>query len=140
MADQPQVRFVVDRGAMRRTLTGPQSSAVSLIAKLQRRVVLNAKQRSPVDKGVLRNSHRADPIIVRGMEVTGSVTATASYAAAVHEGTRAHVIRPRNKRMLSWQGPSGQVFRRQVQHPGTRPRPWLRNAAQDEAARLGFQT
>lgn len=49
------------------------------------------------------------------------------YGVYVHEGTAPHIIRPRRARALYWKGARHPV--RQVAHPGTRPRPFLREAA-----------
>ncbi|QRE81831.1 hypothetical protein F1734_17335 [Rhodococcus ruber] len=101
-------------------------------ASLTRRIAAQAKMNVPVRTGNLGRSIQEDPIVFSGpFRVTSGVTATASYAAAVHEGTRPHVIRARNARALAFPGAGGRtVFRRSVNHPGTRPRPFLRNAAE----------
>lgn len=62
----------------------------------------------------------------------------APHAVFVHWGTRAHIIRPKEKKTLRW--PSGQgrgthfVFARWVRHPGYAGDAWLVKAA-DEAVR-----
>lgn len=131
--------FKIDQGAMRRLLTGPTSEPVKLIRKAQRRTINAAKTRAPVDTGALRQRHVAGDITVRGTVVSTDVTATQDYAAAVHEGRRAMVIRPKNKKFLSWMGPKGRVFARSVTQPARKGRPWLLNAAKDSAAKLGFE-
>lgn len=46
------------------------------------------------------------------------------------EGTRPHLIRPRNGRVLRFMGRGGGVvFARLVRHPGTKPYPFARDAA-----------
>lgn len=57
---------------------------------------------------------------------TGVVKATAKYAAFVHEGTKPHVIRPKNKRALFWPGAVQPA--KAVRHPGTRPNPFFTRA------------
>lgn len=50
----------------------------------------------------------------------------APYTKFVHDGTRPHVIKPRNKRMLRWPtGGAGFIFARQVNHPGYKGDPWF---------------
>ncbi len=77
-------------------------------------------------------------------ELVGTVTADAvrpgqydgtSYAAAVHEGARAHPILPVRRKWLRWPGPGGgaDVFSRGVTHRATRGQPWMRDSL--EAAR-----
>ena len=48
---------------------------------------------------------------------------TANYAGYVYYGTKPHVIKPTNKKALFWPGAAHPV--RQVNHPGTRPIPYL---------------
>lgn len=84
-----------------------------------------AKQLCPVDTGRLRSSivHRIDGAgRVSGITVGTNV----SYAADVEYGTAPHVITPKNKRALYWPGAAHPVAK--VNHPGTRPRPFMRPA------------
>lgn len=79
-----------------------------------------------------------------------TVVVTADYAAAVELGSKPHLIRPRPGRIgrngrpaaLAWggarrlsgslrTGASPEFFARWVNHPGTRPRPFLRPAAEE---------
>lgn len=87
-----------------------------------------------VRTGNLRSSFT--PPVVR--EVAGQITGTleniASYAEAVHEGSRPHEIRGRRspRKLLKFPGPSGApVFTHVVHHPGTHARPFLRKALDD---------
>jgi len=137
-----RARLVIDSSQMGAVLTGPQSKPVMLVQKAQRQVLNQAKINVPVDTGQLRASHIAQPIIISGGTVRTSISATGSaqqeYAMMVHEGTRPHVIRPRRKKVLSWKGAEGRVFAREVNHPGTKGRPWLLNALKSVAPGLGF--
>lgn len=49
-----------------------------------------------------------------------------SYAYYVEMGTRPHVIRPNGKQALFWAGAAHPV--KKVNHPGTKPEPFLRPA------------
>ena len=51
----------------------------------------------------------------------------ANYAPFVHEGTAAHLIRPKNKTILRFvpRGGNGFIFARKVFHPGTKADPFL---------------
>lgn len=137
-----RAQLVIDNAQMRAVLTGKSSAAVQLVQKAQRQTLTRAKVNSPVDSGMLRNSHVAEPIKVSGDKVTTEISveggAKQDYAMFVHEGTKPHVIKPRRKKVLSWKGPEGRVFATAVNHPGTEPRPWLRNALQSTAPKLGF--
>ncbi|AQT78325.1 hypothetical protein B1R94_02345 [Mycolicibacterium litorale] len=100
------------------------------MASLQRRIANQARQDVPVKTGNLGRSIREGEIRFVGPAVVqGSVEATAPYAAAVHEGSRAHVIRPRTAKALRFEIGGRTVFAKMVRHPGVKARPFLRNAA-----------
>ena len=54
---------------------------------------------------------------------------TVRYAKFVHDGTRPHTIRTRNKRVLANRR-TGRVFGRMVNHPGTKPNPFMEKIAE----------
>lgn len=60
----------------------------------------------------------------------------ADYGPCVHEGSRAHVIRPRNKRVLRWLGKGGFVFSKISHHPGYKGDPFLYDALDDNSAEI----
>ena len=73
----------------------------------------------PVKTGQLRASFQ--------MEVgadTARVYPTKKYAIYVHGGTRPHIIRARNKKVLADKR-EGRIFGRIVRHPGTRANPFM---------------
>lgn len=96
--------------------------------------------------GNLISSQAAPMITPTGRGVLGVLQNNASYAKAVHDGTVPHEIRAVRKKTLKF-SPStanhaagtgggststGQfVFPKAVQHPGTKPRPFLRRAMTD---------
>lgn len=128
-----------DDGVIRAVAVGPQGAGTLAVARLTRAVANSAKMKAPVKTGVLRNSitYPSAPTAT-GMIVRSEVVATAPYAGYVHDGTKPHVIRPRNASVLRFPGRNGMVFAAHVNHPGTRPRPFLRNALNEEAPRMGF--
>jgi len=65
----------------------------------------------------------------RGWEVFHNPQ-VAPHALFVHWGTRAHVIRPRNKKVLRWPVGGRFAFAKEVHHPGTRPDTWMVRAAE----------
>ena len=87
-----------------------------------------AKQNSPVKKSFLRNSIRAT---IKG-KLSGQVAVGAKYGGYVHQGTRPHVILPRNKKMLAWKVGKGYRFAKIVHHPGTKANPFLQKAVDKE--------
>jgi hypothetical protein len=129
--------YRIDRNQLATQLTGPQGILVRTVAMVDRRVEANASNKAPVDTGNLRRMIRQDPITVSGLKASGGVTAHANYSAAVHNGSGPYVIRPRRAKALRFQIGPRTVFAAKVNHPGTRGRPFLANAAREEAARIG---
>jgi len=82
-----------------------------------------------VRTGNLRSS-QAPPVLTNvGTRIIAVLQNTASYSLIVHEGSRPHEIVPTRRRALTgWQFEGAPVFARRVHHPGTKARPFLRNA------------
>lgn len=59
-----------------------------------------------------------------------TVSASTPHAKFVHEGTRAHPIKARSKKTLKffWAKVGRVVYPQQVNHPGTKPDPFLTRA------------
>jgi hypothetical protein len=94
-----------------------------------RLVAADARTNAPVDTGRMAQAIKEDPILALGpFRDIGGVTSHAPYSRFVHQGTRPHVIRPRNAAALRFPVGSRTVFAMSVNHPGTRPRPFLTNA------------
>lgn len=55
----------------------------------------------------------------------GVLESTAPYAAAVNDGSQAHVIQARNAQALAFEKDGETVFARAVQHPGTAADPFF---------------
>lgn len=88
---------------------------------------------APVDDGTLRREIEMD--ITRAKEFTGVVISKANYSQAVEEGTRPHKIEIRRKKVLAGKGVPGNrnsggwsIWGRVVQHPGTKPQPFMHPA------------
>lgn len=141
MSGDASYTFNLDRGVVEREA---QLIMARKAASLTRRISAQAKANVPVKTGNLGRSIQEDPLQVVGMTVRTGVTATADYAAMVHDGTRPHIIRPRSTGMgphpegapgaLKFQIGGRTIFARSVRHPGTKPRPFLKNAM-DEVMR-----
>ena len=74
----------------------------------------------------LRDNIRA---MVSAGGFAGSVSADAKYASFLENGTRAHEIHARPGGVLRFQVNGQWVSARAVQHPGTKPRPFMALAA-----------
>lgn len=130
--------FGIDAAGLQRELTGPQSQMVRLLRETARQTSNAAKLRSPVDTGQMRTAHRVEDVKVTGMSARTAVVVEKDYAAAVHDGSKPHIIRPKNKKALAFKIGGATVFAQKVKHPGAPARPWLLNAARDVAGRKGF--
>lgn len=79
-----------------------------------------------VQTGRLQNSITKD----RPGPMRRRVGTNVKYGLFLEVGTRPFTITPKTKKMLSWIGPEGdRHFAKRVNHPGIKPRPWLRPAA-----------
>lgn len=71
--------------------------------------------------GALTDSIDGRVTSVGNASATGVFEATAPHAVYVDEGTKPHVIRPKNGKYLVFPGRGGStVFAREVNHPGTK--------------------
>jgi len=86
-----------------------------------------AFRESPVNRqsggGTLRQMIRSKMT----SRISGEVSSNANYSIYVHEGTRPHEIRIRNKRVLANKR-TGEFFGKRVMHPGTRANPFMQRA------------
>ena len=128
-------RVRVDQGRMQAIAI---AEGLSQVKRLGRRVVARAKMLAPVDTGYLRNSIRSTAS-VSGSHAFLDVKVGAKYGRFVHDGTKPHIIRAKTGGVLAFPGAGGvTVFAREVHHPGTRARPFLKQALDEEGRRAGF--
>lgn len=118
-----------------------------LLRALQLQTVREAKLLVPRQTGHLRRSIVAGSI--SGNSAT--VEARTGYAAFVEFGTKAHTIRPKNKKVLSWPASGSarlsgrtktggrRIIARVVNHPGTKAKPYLVPGAKKALERGGFR-
>lgn len=129
----PRIRL--DRGQLNRVIKGEARRELRKSARL----VLNlARLKAPVDTGRLRASGRLIESSFLGLRPKIAVVFTADYAAAVNDGTRPHIIRPRQAQALRFVIGGRVVFAKVVHHPGTRARPFLDDALRQVAASRGY--
>lgn len=122
-----------------------------LLGKVALRAVDEAKTLVPRKTGNLGRSIRLGRVSDDSAEVLAGGIGGVGYARYVEFGTRAHVIRPRNRRVLRWSrggrrltgtarsGTSDFIYARQVNHPGTRAQPYLRPGVEKALAEAGFR-
>lgn len=115
---------------------------------IQIRAVREAKLRVARKTG-----HTARTIAPGDLTDSYTIVTAAGAAPFLEFGTRPHVIRPRNKKMLSWPANASgrrlsgrartnagpRIFARKVNHPGTRPQPFLLPGAQEAVRQVGIE-
>jgi HK97 gp10 family phage protein len=77
-----------------------------------------------------RTGKLAGSIVKDVSEGEASISALASYAVFVVNGTAPHEIRPVNASVLAFEAGGGVVFTRLVRHPGTKPNPFMQRAVE----------
>jgi Bacteriophage HK97-gp10, putative tail-component len=123
--------FVPNPSQLAAFFASPQGPIARDVARRAQRVrdqaVVNASGRPGprVRTNRLRSSIRWF-LIAGGPVVYAVVGTNVYYARFVEHGTEHHTIQPRNRRALYWTGAAYPV--RIVQHPGSRPYPFLRPA------------
>lgn len=152
------------RAAMRKAPAVGLAEAAKALEKSALLLERNAKVEAPVNKGGGGGSLRQS--IRSGMtgRLSAFVGAFAAYAGFVETGTRPHVIRPRNKKALSFPWSRGgfqaaqrggvgfvkagltaagrvkfhaNVTLQEVHHPGTRPNAFMARAVARSKAKIG---
>ena len=129
-----RVTLVLDQAALHQV---GMDLAKRLVTGVTRGTLNRSAALCPVDTGLMRASGMMR-IGGFGSQVVGEVEYTADYSLAVHNGTRPHVILPRRGQYLRFQVGGRTVYARRVNHPGTRPRPFLATALTEVAGREGF--
>lgn len=129
-------------------LDAVRASFARLVPEVQQRVLRGLAQTAFDTAQTQVDTHTKTGALFRSLTLAsdgeggwliGHQTQHAPHAVFVHWGTRAHVIRPKEKKALRWPsgqgGKSGFVFAKWVhKHPGYEGDPWL-VTAEDDAIR-----
>lgn len=121
-----------------------------MLGQLAGLAVKEAAKLAPVKTGNLRRSIRIGSVSDTQAQVIAGGAGGVGYAMYVELGTKAHVIVPRNRKVLAWGGPrrlSGSLrsggkatnFARRVNHPGTQPKPYLLPGAKRAVEKAGLE-
>lgn len=84
----------------------------------------DAKDLAPYKTGNLERDIQVFDDNISNLEIEIGNSKLTPYARFVHDGTKPHEIRPKNKKALKT--PFG--VRKKVNHPGTKANPYLQNA------------
>lgn len=105
-------------------LKQPQGEVGRWLRKRGTMIQSAAKARVGVKTGALKASIK----LIHERTVFGqmlTIGSPLSYALVHHEGSRPHVITPKNAKMLRFTSKGRVVYARTVLHPGTRPNKYL---------------
>lgn len=128
-------RIRLDRANLNRTITNASRAE---LREAGRQVVNRARILAPVRTGRLRSSIRADPPRIFSLRGSLTVGSDLEYAAAVNDGSRPHIIRPRRAQVLRFNVGGRIVFAKVVHHPGTKGTHFLDRALREVAAQRGY--
>lgn len=95
-------------------------------------LINNTKNNTPYKTGFLGNPANWKGVLT---PMSFAWSPNANYAGYVEEGTAMHGIWPKNKKALHWGGKGGPVVAYVLNHPGTKPNPFMeriRDAANPE--------
>jgi len=109
----------------------PFETAIELEKAIGKSIVKLANQtlkEAPVNKKTGGGNLRQNIVYGFRSRFSGIVESMAPYSEYVHEGTRPHIIRIKNKKGLANRR-TGQYFGPVVNHPGTAPNPFMVRAA-----------
>lgn len=119
-------RVTLNNAAVNNLLKSPSGPVYRDFSRRVLAIHGKARTLCPVDTGRLRSSIRYS-IAVEPKGLVGVVGTDVIYAGWVHEGTKPHIIKPKNKKALFWKGAAHPV-RGPVNHPGTTGKPFLVDA------------
>lgn len=125
---KPDWRLVVAQ----QTFLGARNIALRVEAlAIERCPVAQGSGGPNVGAGGLKKSHFMDEALDVELGWRFRIGANKSYAYFVHQGTSPHPIAAVNASALHffWPKGGGYVFFASVNHPGTRPQPWLWESA-----------
>lgn len=118
---------------LRKKAEGAPEQAQKIMLAVAEGLQRDIQERAPKKTGAMAASIKvefSDPMTVK---VTGS--AVAGYQEF---GTRPHVILPKNKPYLVFKTKDGRFVRtKKVNHPGTKPQPFIRPAVNEVMGELG---
>jgi len=72
-------------------------------------------------------------------ENSARIIAQADYARFVEFGTKPHAVLPKRRKALKIPTPEGYIFRKKVNHPGSKPYPFFFANLQDRAKKVAIE-
>lgn len=96
-------------------------------------VAANMVREAPVDEGKLSGNIG----VVKFSDFIWGVLIDVAYWRPVQFGSRPHIIRPKNAKVLRFETKGNIVFAKFVNHPGTEPNPFIDRAMDLTRPRIG---
>jgi len=123
-------RVVIDPVRLAEFMRSPQGPVYRLMIQDGEKVKVEAKRLVGVKTGNLRDHIVKRVVEERGLPAVIVGVDKVPYAFWHHQGTEPHVIRAKNAPLLVffWKKVGRVVAFKQVNHPGTKPNPFLVNA------------
>jgi hypothetical protein len=119
-----------------------------MLGKLGLLAVSYAKETVPRKTGNLGRTIRLGQVTDTEVQILAGGQGGVGYAQVVEFGSKAHIIRPKNRKALRWganarlsgtpKSGSAVIFATYVNHPGTQPKPYLIPAAQKAVSEAGI--
>lgn len=119
------IKITLDHGKIDELLNSPRGDVGRHLSRQAKKVQVAAKRQVGVRTGRLRNSIR---VYGHGRTSNGQhmyIGSSVPYALMHHEGTKKHVIEPKRKSYLKFRQGAVFVYRKRVNHPGTKPNRYL---------------
>lgn len=117
-------KLVIHKATLNFVLNSPFGMVGEYLSKKGRRIIASARRQVGVDTGALRNSiHMIHYRDVKGQYLW--IGSKEKHAYMHHEGTRPHIILPKEAPILRFRAGSRIIYSRMVRHPGTRPNRYL---------------
>ncbi len=120
---------MADATGLRQTVTTRARQAQVLAAADMR---TRYRRAAPYQTGDTQDSVDIINFRTGGTELRCTAVATTPQAKFTDEGTRPHIIRPRNKKALRFRVGGRIVFATVVHHPGNKATRWFRNTGPRE--------
>jgi hypothetical protein len=119
------IKITLDHEKINNLLNSPRGDVGRELSRRAKKVQIAAKRQVGVRTGRLRNSIR---VYGHSRTVNGQhmyIGSAVKYALMHHEGTRKHVIDPKRKSYLKFRQGAVFVYRKKVNHPGTKANRYL---------------
>lgn len=128
----PKVKMQINTRVLDRVLNSPKGEMGVELYKRARRMARHAKNQAPIGSGPTAGRLKRSIKVYRHERYTRGQTirigTSVPYAPYVHEGTRPHLIVPRNPAGALKFVPKGGtmvIITKRVKHPGSRPNRFL---------------